>query len=176
MQRIVSWLGERAKDIASFFLGLMFLTFLAQIIFRYVLNLPLAWSQELCLTLWLWTVFWGTAFVMEDQDHVRFDIFYASRSEKGRRILTFIYSACILVAFVVSLPATYAYVEFYKIKKSMTLGIRLDIVFSVYLIFALAMIWQYAKRCWRTVTGQSFETQSFYATPMESAETAGPKP
>jgi C4-dicarboxylate transporter, DctQ subunit len=163
MFKVLDWLHERAKDIASIFLGLMFLTFIAQIVFRYVLNLPLDWTLELCLTLWLWVVFWGTAFVMEDQDHVRFDIFYQSFDEKGRRVLTFIYSACIVAAFCISLPATVSYVTFYKIKKSMTLGIRLDYVFSVYLIFAVAMILHYALRCWRVASGQPFEAQSFYA-------------
>jgi C4-dicarboxylate transporter, DctQ subunit len=170
MTKLIGWLDERAKDLASIFLGLMFLTFIAQIVFRYVLNLPLDWTLELCLTLWLWTVFWGTAFVMEDQDHVRFDIFYQSFNERGRRILTFIYSACIVAAFSVSLPATISYVTFYKIKKSMTMGIRLDFVFSVYVIFAVAMIIQYTLRCWRVATGQAFEAQSFYAIPMSSTE------
>jgi C4-dicarboxylate transporter, DctQ subunit len=170
MLKILDWLSERAKDIGSIFLGLMFLSFIAQIIFRYVLNLPLDWTLELCLTLWLWTVFWGTAFAMEDQDHVRFDIFYHSLGEKGRRILTFIYSACIVAAFSISLPATISYVTFYKIKKSMTLGIRLDIVFSVYLIFAVAMILQYSLRCWRVATGRPFEAQSFYAIQIAPAD------
>jgi C4-dicarboxylate transporter, DctQ subunit len=172
MFKILDWLSERAKDLASIFLGLMFLTFIAQIIFRYVLNLPLDWTLELCLTLWLWVVFWGTAFVMEDQDHVRFDIYYHSHGEKGRRVLTFIYSACIVAAFVVSLPATISYVTFYKIKKSMTMGIRLDYVFSVYVIFAVAMILQYSLSCWRVATGQPFEAQSFYAIQITPADTA----
>ncbi|MGL4294331.1 MAG: TRAP transporter small permease [Aestuariivirga sp.] len=173
MNQLLAWLHERAKDIASFFLGLMFITFIVQIVFRYVLNLPLDWTLELCLTLWLWTVFWGTAFVMEDQDHVRFDIVYHSQRERGRRILTFIYSACIVVAFLASLPATISYVTFYKIKNSMTLGIRLDIVFSVYLVFAVAMIIQYSLRCWRVATGRPFEAQSFYAIPVTPAEATG---
>lgn len=163
MLRVMQWLHERARDIASALLGLMFLTFMAQIIFRYVLNLPLDWTLELCLTLWLWTVFWGTAFLLEDEDHVRFDIVYHSLGEKGRRVLSFISSACIVVAFTASLPATISYVTFYKIKPSMTLGLRLDLVFSCYLIFAVAVILQYLIRCWRIVTGRKFEAASFFA-------------
>jgi hypothetical protein len=61
-------------------------------------------------------------------------------------------------------------VTFYKIKKSVTLGIRLDYVFSVYLVFAIAIILQYALRCWRIATGRPFEFQSFYAVSMAAAE------
>ena len=63
----------------------------------------------------------------------------------------------IFAAFAISLPATYDYVSFYKIKKSMTLGIRLDFVFSVYLLFAVAMLLQYGARAWRIATGGPFE-------------------
>lgn len=83
MLGVIQWLHERAKDIAAAILGLMFLTFMAQILFRYVLNLPLDWTLELCLTLWLWTVFWGTAFLLEDEDHVRFDIVYRLPRREG---------------------------------------------------------------------------------------------
>jgi TRAP-type C4-dicarboxylate transport system permease small subunit len=170
MRAVGGWVGERAKDIASIFLGLLFLTFILQIIFRYVINLPLSWTQELCLTLWLWAVFWGAAFMIEEADHVRFDILYQSFGDRGRRILALIYSVCILAAFAASLPATISYVTFYKIKSSMTLGIRLDLVFSVYLVFAVAVILQCLVRIWRIVTGRPFEGQSFYAAEKVSRD------
>lgn len=161
---VLKWLEARAQDIASLLLGALFLSFIAQILFRYVISLPLSWTQELCLTLWLWVVFWGTAFLLEDADHVRFDVLYHAFGERGRRILAFIYSTAIVAAFAVSLPATISYVTFYKIKSSPTLGIRLDLVFSVYLVFAIAVILQYLVRIWRIVTGRPFEAQSFYAS------------
>ena len=167
---ILSWLQRQAAELTSVFLGLMFLAFLVQILFRYVFNLPLDWTLELCLTMWLWVVFWGTAFLMEDEDHVRFDIVYQGRSQRGRRILSLIYSICIVIGFAASLPATYDYISFLKIKPSVTLGIRLDLVFSCYLIFAVAVILQYLLRIWRIVTGRPFEAMSFYATEMASAE------
>lgn len=168
--KIVTWLLRQAAGLTSVFLGLMFLTFLAQILFRYALNLPLDWTLELCLTLWIWVVFWGTAFLMEDEDHVRFDIVYQARSQRGRRILSLIYSLCIVAAFVASLPATYDYISFLKIKPSVTLGLRLDLVFSCYLIFAVAVIVQYLVRIWRIVTGRPFEALSFYASEQPNPE------
>jgi C4-dicarboxylate transporter, DctQ subunit len=173
IQKSLIWLKDRAGDLTSVFLGLMFMTFIVQIVFRYVLNLPLAWTLELCLTLWLWTVFWGTAFLIQDEDHVRFDIFYQSRSERGRRILSLIYSVCIIAAFGLSLPATIDYITFLKIKPSVTLGWRMDLVFSCYLIFAIGVILQYLLRIWRIVTGRPFESLSFYAASAADGGAAG---
>jgi TRAP-type C4-dicarboxylate transport system permease small subunit len=39
-----------------------------------------------------------------------------------------------------SLPASYAYVSFMKVEKSAYLGIRMDLMYSIYLVFAVAVI------------------------------------
>jgi TRAP-type C4-dicarboxylate transport system permease small subunit len=170
---LLHWLRARAGDLTSVMLGLMFLSFLAQILFRYVLNLPLDWTLELCLTLWLWTVFWGATFLVEEVDHVRFDVFYQSRRPATRRALALVSSVAIMAAFAASLPATYSYVSFYRIKPSVTLGWRLDIVFSVYLFFAVGVILQSALRCYRILSGRPFEARSFYEGARGVGETNG---
>ena len=45
-------------------LGLMFVAFLLQIVFRYFFNLPVGWTSELTVATWLWLVLWGSAFVL----------------------------------------------------------------------------------------------------------------
>ena len=54
--------------------------------------------------------------------------------------------AQIVAGIAAALPATIDYITFYKIKKSATLRIRLDVVFSVYAIFAVAIIAAYTWR------------------------------
>jgi hypothetical protein len=39
-----------------------------------------------------------------------------------------------------SLPASYSYVTFMKVEKSSYLNIRMDILYSIYLVFAVAVI------------------------------------
>ncbi len=154
---LLRWLQARAADVASALLGLMFVAFILQIVFRYVLNYPLGWTLEACVTTWLWAVFWGGAFVVDEQDHVKFDVLYLAMPEPVQRVMAFVSAAGIALAFAVSLPATVNFVTFYKIKASATLGIRLDLVFSVYLVFAIAMIVRYALKCWRIVTAPRLE-------------------
>jgi C4-dicarboxylate transporter, DctQ subunit len=124
----------------------MFLSFLIQIGSRYVFNHPLGWTLEACLTCWLWVVFWGAAFNVEDREHVKFDLFYLAGSKKVRRILALVSAVAIVAGLLAALPATFDYITFYDIKKSATLRIRLDIVFSVYGIFAVAIIARYTLR------------------------------
>jgi TRAP-type C4-dicarboxylate transport system permease small subunit len=154
MKPATLWLRRRAEDVAAGLLAVMFLTFLVQIVTRYVINYPLAWTLEVCLTLWLWLVFWGAAFILDDRDHVKFDMFYFAASTRARRIMALVTAVAILAGFLAALPATWDYISFYKIKKSAILRIRLDIVFSVYGIFAVAIIARYALRAWQLIRGR----------------------
>jgi C4-dicarboxylate transporter, DctQ subunit len=148
MERMIERLRIAATDVAALLLGGIFIVFLIQIFARYVLNAPALWTLEACLTLWLWLVFWGGAFILTERDHVRFDVLYVAVRKRAQRVLAFVSAVAIAAGFLAALPATWSYVSFYEIKRSSVLGIRLDVVFSVYLIFAVMMI----VRCvWRAV-------------------------
>jgi len=140
------WLGRRAENVAVGLLAVMFLTFLLQIGARYLFDAPLGWTLELTLTLWLWLVFWGSAFCLKDSDHIKFDVIYLAVSPRRRRIFALVSAGAIIVGVLAALPASLDYITFYKIKKSATLAIRLDYVFSIYAIFAVAVVVQYVLR------------------------------
>ena len=59
----------------------------------------------------------------------------------------------ILVGFLAPLPATFGYIGFEKIRRSSTLHIPLDYVFSVYGIFMLAVVVRYGLRLWALIRG-----------------------
>jgi C4-dicarboxylate transporter, DctQ subunit len=153
MGRMTERLRVAATDVAALLLGGIFIVFLIQIVARYVLNAPALWTLEACLTLWLWLVFWGGAFILTEKDHVRFDVLYTSVRPRLRRVLALVSAVAIAAGFLAALPATWSYVSFYEIKRSSVIGIRLDIVFSVYLIFAGMMILRYAWRALLLVRG-----------------------
>ena len=165
------WLRARADDVAVALLAVLFLTFVLQIVSRYVLRDPLGWTVELCLTLWLWTVFWGSAFCLGDRDHVRFEILYLAGGRRVRRVLALVSAIALVVGFVAALPPTWDYVTFYRIKRSGTLGIRLDYVFGIYLVFAVAIVARYALRALALVRG---ETPEIAAEEPGSASTVEP--
>lgn len=153
MPGMIAWLKARAENVAVALLAAMFAAFVLQIVSRYVLNDPLGWTLELCLTTWLWAVFWGAAFCLDDGDHVKFDLLYVGAPAPVRRVFAIVSAVAIVAGFLAALPATVDYVTFYKIKRSATLHLRLDWVFSVYLLFAAAVIVRYAIRAWRSLRG-----------------------
>jgi C4-dicarboxylate transporter DctQ subunit len=155
MTNTFNWLQRRADDVGVIMLSLMFLAFVVQITARYVFNYPLGWTLELCLTMWLWTVFWGASFSLRNEDHVRFDMIYLNVSPKAKRWLAAIAAIAIVVTMLVALPRTYDFISFLKIKKSGTLRIPLMYVFSVYLVFMVATIAIYARGLVRIFKGEA---------------------
>jgi TRAP-type C4-dicarboxylate transport system permease small subunit len=152
-RRLLGWLRNRADDVAAGLLAAMFATFIVQIVARYVLlplypNISIGWTVELCLTLWLWSVFWGAAFCLREGDHVRFDMLYLAMGRRTRRGMAIAAALMIAAGLLMALPATWDYITFYKIKKSAVLRWRLDYVFSIYGVFATVVIGRYV---WRAV-------------------------
>ena len=64
------WLARRAENVAAAMLAAMFAAFLLQIIFRYALNLPIGWTHEISVVLWVWLVLWGAAFVVTEREEI----------------------------------------------------------------------------------------------------------
>lgn len=165
MSATLRWLQARADNVAVALLAAMFVAFMLQIFARYVINYPIGWTLEVCLTTWVWLVFWSSAFVLTERDHVTFDLLYLIVGKRMQRIFALVSAAAIVAGFLAALPATFDYITFYKIKKSATLHIRLDIVFSVYGMFAVAVIVRYAWHIWRLLRGDRPEPHD-EATPV----------
>lgn len=149
-----AWLYRLNESLIAAMLAVMFLAFLVQIVFRYLLDLPVGWTNELSLVLWIWLVLWGAAFVLREDEEIRFDLFYAMAGRRTRRVM-FVVSALSLVAlYAISLPAVVDYVTFMKVEKTAYLKIRFDWLFSVYVIFVVAAIARYLWLGWRALVGE----------------------
>lgn len=158
-----SWLGSdghlrrAAEAVQALMMAVMFTAFIAQVVFRYVINLPLAWTDEVCNLVWLWGIFWGASFVMRNSDDIRFDMVYTLLPAGVRRVLTLIASSALVLIFGLSIPASWSYVSFMKVERSASLGIPMNWVFSVYMLFALAMIVRHAGIVWDALHGRLLE-------------------
>ena len=62
------------------------------------------------------------------------------RIRRVRRAIGAVAAVSVIVLFGMSLPASWSYVTFMKVEKSSYLGIRMDIMYSIYLVFAVAVI------------------------------------
>lgn len=115
-----------------------FAGFIVQVFFRYVLNQPLAWTEEITMIAFIWTVFWAAAFMVPIKDHVSFDVVYDVVAPRTRRIMTIISMILLVVAFVMLIPRTFDYLDFLLHKKSPVLRIQMTWVYGCYVLFLIA--------------------------------------
>jgi len=118
----------------------MFLLFLAGIFFRYALNRPLVWSDELIMVIFLWLVFLTEAFVITEREQVTFDGIYDLVGERARRAIQAAGALLIATMFLVALPTVLDYVRFLWRERTNALQWRLDIVYFCFVIFWIAVI------------------------------------
>jgi len=159
---------------AEYFVGalmaLMFLTFILQITVRYTARLGwiaeavpflepsrYGWTLEFCLLLWVWIIFAGCAFVVRDEDHVTFDVLYNHVRPGDRRWFVILGGLIIAVGLAASILPTWDKFYILRLKQTATLKqlvgdwVRMRDVYSVYILFLIAVSIRYAWAVWRAV-------------------------
>ena len=106
MNSFLKWFTRGAEFIAAMALAAIFITFLLQILFRYVPFLePIGWSVVLISLLWVFVIFFGCSFVVRESDHVTFDVLYLGVPRPARKILALITAVLMVVAMLYALPS-----------------------------------------------------------------------
>ncbi len=151
------WLYRRGENILAAMLGVMFALFILQIVFRYLLNLPIGWTNEVSTILWVWLVLWGAAFVIREEEEIRFDLIYGAVQPKTRRVMMAVACLSTVILYAVSFPASLDYVSFMKVEKAAYLKIRMNWVYSIYIVFVVAILVRYLWLSWQALSGKTSE-------------------
>jgi C4-dicarboxylate transporter DctQ subunit len=157
LTRAVGWMRRRAENVVASLLGIMFVAFLVQIVFRYFFNFPIGWTSELSVIAWLYMTLLGSAFWLKESDEIRFDLISGRLGPQGRRVVALVVAVAAIILFGMALPATIKYVAFMKVESTSYLKIRLDLLYSVYVAFAVAVIVRYAWAIGRVLRGEATE-------------------
>ena len=150
---MLRWLRRRAENIAAALLAVMFAAFIIQIVFRYVFNFPVGWAAELTVATWLWLVLFGSAFVVGEKEEIRFDLIYSSVGPRRRIGMAIVSALALIVLYGASLKASFDYVSFMKVEKASYLRIRMDWMYSIYIVFLVAIIARYVWLLSRLLRG-----------------------
>ena len=141
---------RQLRNVASFIgtlsYGILFLTFILQVVLRFVFNKPLAWSDELIVILYVFSMFWAGAFLLKEKDHVMLDLVYEHLSPQGKRVFSIIYSVLIGGLFLWAVPASYSYVSFMMREKTPVLDIPFSYVFAPFVFFVAVIGMQYVLK------------------------------
>ncbi|WP_176086429.1 TRAP transporter small permease subunit [Martelella sp. HB161492] len=150
---VYRWFGRRAENLLALLLASLFVAFLLQIVFRYLLNLPVGWTVEWVTIAWLWGILFGYAFVIRETDIIRLDIIYSACPRGMRRAFDVISGGIIAAIFIYSLVPTWDYITFMSIERTAYLRIPFSYVFAIYMPFAFSVIVRSLLMVWAGLSG-----------------------
>jgi TRAP-type C4-dicarboxylate transport system permease small subunit len=158
MRALLHVLHKCAEAVMVALMAALFVAFIIQIASRYVFDAPVDWAYEVILDTWLWAVFWGCAFLLRDRDHVKFDVIYNMGGERRRRAFALAGALALAAGLIYSIPPTLDWISFKRIRSTDVLGIPFDYLFSVYMIFLVAVAAHYLLRIFRLLRGDPMAT------------------
>jgi TRAP-type C4-dicarboxylate transport system permease small subunit len=154
VKRAAAWLRRRAENVAAGMLAVMFAAFVVQVAFRYLLNFPVGWASELTVVLWLWLVLWGAAFVVKENEEIRFDLLVSAVRPRARIAMGIVVAVALIALYGAAFKASFDYVAFMRVEKSSYLKIRMDWLYSIFLVFLAAAIVRYLWLLWQMLRGR----------------------
>jgi TRAP-type C4-dicarboxylate transport system permease small subunit len=99
--RAVKILSKLFDDLALIFFVALVVVATTQVLFRYVLVLPLPWTEELARFLLVWVTFLGAASITRRKMHIRVDYFSARFSLRLQTILRMVIYLLIFLFLII---------------------------------------------------------------------------
>jgi TRAP-type C4-dicarboxylate transport system permease small subunit len=133
-------LHQMADWIAAAMFAAVFLIFNYKIVTRYFEHNEAVWADEVLVILFIWIIFWAQAFVVRDRDQITFDLIYRLLPARCRRAAALARHVLVGGVFLWSLPGSLGYIRFLWREHTPVLNLPLDLVYSCFGLFLVAVI------------------------------------
>ena len=101
-----------------------------QVFCRYILNLPLTWSQELGKFCLVWLTFLGGSYVLRRKKHISINIIMSRTSEKVQRITALFINILALIVLGVVIYESIPFMKMMSKVPSVTMGFSMGLVYG----------------------------------------------
>ena len=132
-------LNQAMKFTAGFLIAAMTILVFLQVVFRYLLDAPLDWSEEMASFAFVWMALLGASIGLKNDEHPRLDIFYQIFPDWVKKLSSLIINLAILfmlvVLFIFGLKLTIAM----QMQRTAALGYSVSYVYAVLPLTAIIM-------------------------------------
>ena len=153
------WFKKTANAIGGGLFLTLFIVFVIQVMARFGLNKPLAWTDELAVILYVWIILWAAAFMVPEREHVAFDLLWNSAGPRTRSVMQMVGHTLIGGLALCAVPATWDYVYFMKREGTPVLGLPFMWVFLPFVFLLVALVVRSAWAIWRVIKGEGLDTE-----------------
>ena len=101
--KVLKFINQRLEEIFLVILmSLAVIVVALQVITRYVLQIPLPWSEELARYMFLWLTWVGAAFATKERKHVNIDVVFQKLPRAGKGACTILFTM-IWISFLIAM-------------------------------------------------------------------------
>lgn len=111
MARLLRFVRNLDRHVAILAFCVMQATVFLQVFTRYVMNLPLAWPEEVARYSLVWLTFMGASAAVRANEHIRIDALLVALPERARAWLVVLTNLLAIAVMLVALPAGFTLVN-----------------------------------------------------------------
>jgi TRAP-type C4-dicarboxylate transport system permease small subunit len=137
---IAAKLRRLADWIACVMFAAVFVIFNYKIFTRHFEHDEAVWADEVLVILFIWIIFWANAFLVRDKEQITFDLVYRLFPATTQRYIALARAVMVGGIFAWALPGSLDYIGFLWREHTPVLNLPLDIVYSCFSIFLVAVI------------------------------------
>ena len=123
----------------------------AQVWYRFVLNNPLAWSEEVARYLFVWLSFLGSAVGVRMNVHLGIDLIDKVLSPRNRQIMTAVVNLMMQIFLVVVIVWGIKILKVVQFQKSASLGIPMTYPYLAVPVGAGLMLFNSLRNTWAVI-------------------------
>lgn len=152
---ILSAIDVVLKAICSFFVFVMALLLIVQVVMRYGFNASFFWIEEVCTYLLVSVCFLGGALAFGRREHITVDFIFDVLPPKGNAVLRYLLDFIIFAFCLWAFFASCEYVAFSMRKKSFTTGLPTGVGYVCVPVAFLLICVQCVTFAYMRVTGRT---------------------
>ncbi|MGI6031624.1 MAG: TRAP transporter small permease [Eubacteriales bacterium] len=140
MEKVKKFFANFELYICMVLLAVMVIDLIAQVFFRFVLNAPLSWSEELARWLYVWITCFGIGYGIQNHLHIEMEFFFNMFPKKFQKYFQIFINLVCTCSLLVILPAAIAMVQQQHSITSNTMPVPLSVEFialPVGIVFAV---------------------------------------
>ncbi|MBW1752626.1 MAG: TRAP transporter small permease [Deltaproteobacteria bacterium] len=132
-------LNQAMKFLAGFLIAAMTILVFLQVVFRYLLDAPLDWSEEMASFAFVWMALLGASVGLRNDEHPRLDIFYQVFPDWVKKLSGLLINLAILFMLVVLFIFGLKFTIAMQMQRTAALGYSVSYVYVVLPISAVIM-------------------------------------
>ncbi|MDR4887697.1 TRAP transporter small permease [Fredinandcohnia sp. QZ13] len=140
IKKIVDFINGIFKWILIVLFFVLVVVVFLQVIFRFVLEQPLAWTEELGRYLLVWTTFLGAGYGMSVKAHPGVEILYEAFGPTVKKVLNVVISILVIFFFWQVIVHSFDFIGRSMIQKSPVLQIPMGYIYTVIPISSILFI------------------------------------